>query len=263
MMNQPTVEFHDVSLRYRIMAEKGITSLKEMAIRWMVSRIRYQELVALSEVTFSVSSGHALGIIGHNGAGKSTLLRVAAGILRPTAGTAIVRGRQAPVIELGLGFEAELSGRENIFFNGALLGRSPLEMAERLDEIVAFADLAEFIDQPIRTYSTGMVARLAFAVATTVNAQILLLDEVLSVGDASFRMKCQRRLQEFRETDVTILLVSHDLDAVSEMCDLALWLERGQMRSFGPAADVVAEYKASVGGGQAVGGAIETAVAPG
>ena len=261
MMNQPAVEFHDVSLRYRILAERGITSLKEMAIRWVSSRIRYQELVALADVSITVESGRALGVIGHNGAGKSTLLRVAAGILRPTVGTAIVRGRQAPVIELGLGFEAELSGRENIFFNGALLGRSPEEMAGRLDEIVAFADLANFIDQPIRTYSTGMVARLAFAVATTVDAQILLLDEVLSVGDASFRMKCQERLQEFRDTDVTILLVSHDLEAITKMCDLVLWLDRGRVRSFGPADEVVEEYKASVGGGQAVGGAIETAVA--
>jgi len=263
MNQQPAVEFHDVSLRYRIMAERGVKSLKEMAIRWVVSRIRYQELAALSNVTFSIPSGHALGVIGHNGAGKSTLLRVAAGILRPTVGTAIVRGRQAPVIELGLGFEAELSGRENIFFNGALLGRSPAEMAERLDEIVAFADLAEFINQPLRTYSTGMVARLAFAVATTVDAQILLLDEVLSVGDASFVMKCQQRLQEFRDTDVTILLVSHDLAAVSEMCDLVLWLDRGRMRGFGPATEVIAEYLASVAEGQAVGGAIENALAPG
>ena len=258
MMNQPTVEFHDVSLRYRIMAEKGITSLKEMAIRWMVSRIRYQELVALSEVTFSVSSGHALGIIGHNGAGKSTLLRVAAGILRPTAGTAIVRGRQAPVIELGLGFEAELSGRENIFFNGALLGRSPLEMAERLDEIVAFADLAEFIDQPIRTYSTGMVARLAFAIATTVEAHILLLDEVLAVGDASFRMKCRERLEAFRDAGVTILLVSHDLEADAHRSDDVLRRDKGRVRAFRPAADGVADSPAAVAEGPTGGGAIET-----
>lgn len=257
-MSHLAVDFQNVSLRYRIMTERGITSLKEMAIRWMASRIRYQELAALSDVSFSIESGRSLGIIGHNGAGKSTLLRVAAGILRPTVGKAIVRGRQAPVIELGLGFEAELSGRENIFFNGALLGRSPEEMSDRLYEIVAFADLAEFIDQPIRTYSTGMVARLAFAVATTVDAQILLLDEVLSVGDASFRMKCQKRLQEFRETDITILLVSHDLDAVGKMCDVALWLDRGRIRGFGPAAEIVEEYKASVGEGQSVGGAIET-----
>ena len=263
MNQQPAVEFHDVSLRYRIMADRGITSLKEMAIRWMVSRIRYKELVALSSVTFSVSSGHALGVIGHNGAGKSTLLRVAAGILRPTKGTSIVRGRQAPVIELGLGFEAELSGRENIFFNGALLGRTPAEMADRLDEIVAFADLAQFIDQPLRTYSTGMVARLAFSVAITVDAQILLLDEILSVGDAGFQVKCKERLLSLRDTDITILLVSHDLVAVSEMCDLVLWLDRGRMRGFGPATEVVAEYLASVAEGQAEGGAIENALAPG
>lgn len=261
-MIQTAVEFQNVSLRYRIMAERGITSLKEMAIRWMSTRIRYRELVALSDVSFSISSGCSLGIIGHNGAGKSTLLRVAAGILRPTKGTAIVRGVQAPVLELGLGFEAELTGRENIFFNGALLGRSPEEMQARIDEIIAFAELADFIDQPIRTYSTGMVARLAFAVATAVDAQVLLLDEVLSVGDASFTVKCQQRLKEFRETDVTILLVSHVLDTVAATCDLALWLDRGRIRRLGPAAEVVAEYQASVVEGQRVGGAIETAEVP-
>lgn len=259
-MDQPSVEFRGVSLRYRILAERGINSFKEWAIRWMTRRMRYQELVALSDVSFSVQPGHAVGIIGHNGAGKSTLLRVAAGILRPTVGTAIMRGRQAPVIELGLGFEAELSGRENIFFNGALLGRSQAEMEERLDEIVAFADLHEFIDQPIRTYSTGMVARLAFAVATTVDAQLLLLDEVLAVGDANFRLKCQQRLQTFREQGITILLVSHDLDAVGDMCDEALWLDKGSVRGFGPAREIVAMYRESVAEGSTVGGAIEAAV---
>jgi ABC-2 type transport system ATP-binding protein len=257
-MSDPAVEFHDVSLRYRIMAERGITSFKEWVIRRLTSRIHYHELVALSHLTFSLEPGHALGIIGHNGAGKSTLLRVAAGILTPTRGTAIVRGRQAPVIELGLGFEAELSGRENIFFNGALLGRSPIEMDRRLDEIVEFAELAEFIDQPIRTYSTGMVARLAFSIATTVDAQILLLDEVLSVGDVNFRIKCVQRLEEFREDGVTILLVSHDLDAVAVMCDHVLWLDRGVARRFGRAAEVVDEYRSSVGEDHLVGGAIET-----
>ncbi|MCU0305414.1 MAG: ABC transporter ATP-binding protein [Thermoanaerobaculales bacterium] len=262
-MVEPSVEFHGVSLRYRILAEQGITSFKEWAIRWLTRRMHYQELVALSEVSFTVDAGHAVGIIGHNGAGKSTLLRVAAGILRPTRGTAIVRGRQAPVIELGLGFEAELSGRENIFFNGALLGRSQAEMEARLDEIVEFADLGEFIDQPIRTYSTGMVARLAFAVAVTVDAQILLLDEVLAVGDASFRIKCQERLQAFRDAGITILLVSHDLDGVVQMCDEVLWLDRGAVRAYGPAAEVVASYRASVAEGPAVGGAIEAAAPPG
>jgi homopolymeric O-antigen transport system ATP-binding protein len=257
-MSELSVDFQHVSLRYRILAERGINSFKEWAIRWITRRMRYQELVALSDVTFSVPAGHAVGIIGHNGAGKSTLLRVAAGILRPTEGTAIVRGRQAPVIELGLGFEAELSGRENILFNGALLGRSPAEMEDRLEEIVAFADLHDFIDQPIRTYSTGMVARLAFAVATTVDAQILLLDEVLAVGDGNFRIKCQRRLKEFRDAGVTILLVSHDLTAIEAMCDEVVWLDKGVVRAHGPAAEIVARYTHSVAEGPAVGGAIES-----
>ena len=159
---EPSIEFQDVSLRFRILSERGIVTFKEWAIRWLTSKISYRDLVALSHVSFALEPARALGIIGHNGAGKSTLLRVAAGILAPTQGAAIMRGRMAPVIELGLGFEAELSGRENVFFNGALLGRSREEMEERLGEIVDFAELDEFIDQPIRTYSTGMVARLAF-----------------------------------------------------------------------------------------------------
>ena len=256
-MQEPAIEFKDISLSYRIMAEKGIHTFKEWTIKWMARRVRYRELRALSNVSFTVPVGQAVGIIGHNGAGKSTLLRVTAGILRPTAGTAIVRGHQAPVIDLGFGFEAELSGRENIFFNGALLGRSPDEMAERLDEIVEFADLHAFIDQPIRTYSTGMVARLAFAVATTVDAHVLLLDEVLAVGDANFQLKCQKRLQSFRDKGVTILLVAHDLGVVEETCDTALWLDKGVMRAFGPAADVVAGYRDSLAEASAVGGAIE------
>ena len=258
-MDQPAVEFSHVSLRYRIAAERGIRSFKEWMIRWLTRRMRYQELVALSDVSFSLAPGRALGIIGHNGAGKSTLLRVAAGILQPTRGVAVMRGRQAPVIELGLGFEAELSGRENIFFNGALLGRSQVEMEGRLDEIVDFADLDAFIDQPIRTYSTGMVARLAFAVATTVDAQILLLDEVLAVGDENFRIKCRDRLQSFRDAGITILLVSHDLEAIEKMCDEVLWLDKGLVRAYGAADDVVSAYRGSVSERPAVGGAIEAA----
>ena len=262
-MNEPSIEFRHVSLRYRISAEQGINSFKEWAIRWITRRMRYQELVALSDVSFSVGTGRSLGIIGHNGAGKSTLLRVAAGILRPTGGTAVMRGRQAPIIDIGFGFEAELSGIENIYFNGALLGRSQAEMEERLDEIVSFADLHEFIDQPVRTYSTGMVSRLGFAVATTVDAQILLLDEVMAVGDANFRIKCQQRLEAFRDNGVTILLVSHDLNAVEEICDEVLWLDRGVVRAFGPAPEITARYKASIAEGPTVGGAIESTTSQG
>jgi ABC-type polysaccharide/polyol phosphate transport system ATPase subunit len=223
----------------------------------MTSKMSYRDLTALSGVSFSVAAGRMLAIVGHNGAGKSTLLRVAAGILKPSAGTATMRGRLAPVIELGLGFEAELSGRENILFNGALLGRSRAEMEARSDEIIDFAELDTFIDQPIRTYSTGMVARLAFATATTVDAQILLLDEVLSVGDESFRRKCDERLERFRSNGVTILLVTHDLDVVERTADEALWLEHGRVRGFGPASEVVATYRESVSDEATVGGTIE------
>ncbi len=258
-MTEPRVEFHDVSLQFRISSERGIATLKEWVIRQLVSKISYRDLLALSGVSFSVDPGRMLAIIGHNGAGKSTLLRVAAGILQPSKGTAIVRGLLAPVIELGLGFEAELSGRENIFFNGALLGRSHEEMEARCEEIVEFAELGDFIDHPIRTYSTGMVARLAFATATTVDANVLLLDEVLTVGDESFRHKCDERLAQFRKDGVTILLVTHNLDGVEHTCDDALWLEHGVVRGFGPAGEVVEQYRASVHQEIMVGGTIRDA----
>jgi ABC-type polysaccharide/polyol phosphate transport system ATPase subunit len=261
-MSTPAIEFRDVSLRYRLLAERGIVTLKEWVIRRLTTGMTYQELSALAGVSFEVESGRALGIIGHNGAGKSTLLRIAGGILAPSDGEAVVRGRIAPIIELGLGFEGELSGRENIFFNGALLGRSRNEMQERLDEIVDFSELGEFIEQPIRTYSTGMVARLAFAIATTVDAHILLLDEVLSVGDEHFRRKCQERIDSFRRAGVTILVVSHDLPAVEKLCDDVLWLEHGVARQSGPAAEVVPAYRTSMDEGHAdpgVGGTVRPA----
>jgi ABC-type polysaccharide/polyol phosphate transport system ATPase subunit len=244
------IDFRDVSVCYR-MPDRRVTSLKEWAIRRLSSRVGWHELRALSGVSFSVPEGRALGVVGPNGAGKSTLLRIAGGVLAPTAGEAVIRGRVAPIIELGTGFELELSGRENVYFNGALLGRSPHEMHERFDDIVDFSGLHEFIDAPIRTYSTGMVARLAFAIATTVDAHILLLDEVLAVGDESFRGKCEERIASFRDRGVTILLVSHDLDAVASICDDALWLERGAARALGPAAEVIARYRTAVGEEQA------------
>lgn len=261
-MATPAIEFREVSLRYRLLAERGIVTLKEWVIRRLTTRMSYQELAALSRVSFSILPGRTLGIIGHNGAGKSTLLRIAGGILAPTEGEAIIRGRIAPIIELGLGFEGELSGRENIFFNGALLGRSRLEMQQRFDEIVDFSELGEFIEQPIRTYSTGMVARLAFAIATTVDANVLLLDEVMSVGDEHFRRKCQARIDSFRRAGVTIVVVSHDLGAVETLCDDAIWLEHGYLREGGLAPEVVAAYRASMDPGHAepgVGGTVRPA----
>jgi ABC-2 type transport system ATP-binding protein/lipopolysaccharide transport system ATP-binding protein len=243
MTLSPAIEFCNVTMRYRL-PDKRIPTLKEWAIHRLTAKLRYNDFLALHDVTFSAEGGETLGIIGANGAGKSTLLRVAAGILTPSAGEAVVRGRVAPIIELGTGFEPELSGRENIFFNGALFGRSRAEMRRRFDEIVEFSALANFIDMPLRTYSTGMVGRLAFAVATTVDADIYLLDEVLSVGDEAFGARCAERIERFRRDGGTILLVSHNLPTVERLCRQAMWLHEGRVMAMGPASEVIGEYQA-------------------
>lgn len=245
-MNEVSIEFRNVSLDYRLANEGGITSFKEWAIRMMTRKLTYRVMRALDDLSFEVSSGVNVGVIGHNGAGKSTLLRIAAGILQPSSGVAIMRGEVAPIIELGTGFEAELSGRENIFFNGALLGRSWGQMNDRVNDIIDFSELGDFIDFPIRTYSTGMVARLAFSIATAINPEILLLDEVLSVGDQRFQAKCNRRMIDFREQGVSTVLVSHNLDAIEKSCSHCLWMDHGKLRANGPVAEVVAEYRAWV-----------------
>jgi ABC-2 type transport system ATP-binding protein len=240
----PVIEFRDVSHRFKVPAEGRIASIKEWAIRKLMGRGgAYHEFVALDGVSFEVDEGRALGVIGQNGAGKSTLLRIAGGILQPVCGVAKVVGRVAPVIELGIGFEQELTGRENIIFNGALLGRSMREMNDMMDEVVAFAELGEFIDRPIRTYSTGMVARLAFSVATTIDAQILLLDEVLSVGDERFQRKCAERIEKHRKRGVSVLFVSHDLEAVAELCDEVIWLEHGRVKAMGSVTAMIEDYR--------------------
>jgi len=244
-MGLPAIEFHDVSLSYRAPDDRGVHSLKE----WVICRIRsrpvWKELRALDDVSFTVEKGTAVGIIGPNGAGKSTLLRIAGGILTPSRGEAIIRGSLAPIIELGTGFELELSGRENILFNGALLGHSRATMLGLMDGIVDFSGLGDFIDAPLRTYSSGMVMRLAFSIATTVNAHILLLDEILAVGDGAFIKKCLDRIDSYRDRGITILLASHNLYAVETLCDLALWLDRGRVKAWGPAGEVVQRYVAT------------------
>jgi ABC-2 type transport system ATP-binding protein len=214
------------------------SSLKEWALR----RNRGEPFHALSDVSLTVEPGEAFGIVGGNGAGKSTLLRVIAGIIPPTLGEVVTRGVLAPIIELGTGFDGELSGRENIFFNGSLLGRSRAFMRRCEEEIIDFSGIIEFIDAPLRTYSTGMIARLAFAVATTVEADVVLLDEVLAVGDAEFRVKCEERIRRFHDTGATILLVSHDLDSVKETCERAAWVDHGRIVLMGDAREVAEAY---------------------
>jgi ABC-2 type transport system ATP-binding protein/lipopolysaccharide transport system ATP-binding protein len=239
---EPVIELTGVSVRYRLPKEK-ITSLKEFAIRTAQRRISYHDFWALEDVTMSVYPGEVVGIIGANGAGKSTLLKTVARVLRPTKGRVIVRGRVAPLLELGAGFDYELTGRENIFLNGALLGFSRSQMAQRFDAIVAFAELEDFIDAPLRTYSTGMVARLGFAIATDIEPEVLIVDEVLAVGDERFQQKCRNRMKGFREAGITTLLVSHNAYAIKTQCDRAVWLEHGHLRAIGPAVGVLRQYK--------------------
>ena len=215
-------------------------SLKEWALRRNRGAKPFD---ALRDVSLVVEPGEAFGIIGGNGAGKSTLLRVIAGIIPPTRGEVIARGVLAPIIELGTGFDGELSGRENIFFNGSLLGRSRAFMRHCEDEIIDFSGITEFIDAPLRTYSTGMIARLAFAIATTVEAEIVLLDEVLAVGDAAFRGKCEERIRRFHQTGATILLVSHDLESVRETCERAAWIDHGRIVALGDATEIADAYE--------------------
>ena len=199
-------------------------------------------LWALHEVTFSVARGEAFGIIGANGSGKSTLLQMIAGILRPTAGEVEVNGRLSALLELGSGFSPEFSGRENVYLNGALFGMSREEIDARFESIERFAEIGDFIGQPVRTYSTGMVLRLAFAVAAHVDPEILIVDEALAVGDIAFRQRCMRRIHELRALGATILFVSHETADVKALCERCLWLEKGVMRAIGEADDVVAKY---------------------
>ena len=241
MPDRLAIDVRNVSVRYTIPHER-IPTFKEFAIRWLRGRIVWKEFHALNDVTLAVRAGESLGIIGRNGAGKTTLLKVIARVLRPRAGTVNTAGRVVPLLELGAGFDPELSGRENIFLNGAMLGHSRRYMERRFAEIVAFAGLEEFIDAPLRTYSTGMVARLGFSIATDVEPDVLLIDEVLSVGDVEFQAKCVERMNRFRELGVTFVLVSHALPTVQELCTRVVWIEGGRVQADGPPAEVIAAF---------------------
>ena len=234
------IEFHDVTVRF---PRQRVWTLKEWAIRGMKGNLSMAKFEALRGVSLTVKAGEAVGIIGGNGSGKSTTLRVAAGIVPPAEGQVVVRGSVAPVIELGTGFDLDLTGRENIYFNGALLGRTGKDMARAGDEIIDFAALGEFIDAPLRTYSTGMVARLAFSIATLVDADVILLDEIISTGDEWFRERCNERIQSFYRKGSTVVLVSHDLKHVERLCHRVVWLQKGVVRASGEAGEVIAAYR--------------------
>ena len=240
--DQYAVILEGVSVSYRVPKEK-LSGIKEFAIRWLQRRLQYDQFWALQSIDCMVEKGEVFGVIGRNGAGKSTMLKIIARILHPTRGRMISQGRIAPFLELGTGFHPELTGKENIFLNGALLGFSRKEMNTHLDDMISFAGIGDFIDAPIRTYSTGMIARLGFSVATTIRPDILLIDEVLSVGDSSFQEKCIERMNGFRDRGTTIILVSHDLNMVESFCEHAIWLDHGEIMMAGAAQDVVNDYR--------------------
>lgn len=215
------------------MASERIDNLKEYFVKFVKRELMFKEFLALREISFEVKKGESWGIIGTNGSGKSTLLKLICGILKPYKGTVIMNGTVAPLIELGAGFDGDLTARENIFLNGAVLGYDKKFMMGHFDEIVDFAELRGFLDMPIKNYSSGMSARLGFAIATVVRPDILICDEVLAVGDYAFQQKCEKRMSAMREQGTTLLYVSHSIESVKEVCDYALWIDKGSERMQG------------------------------
>lgn len=241
---KPVIVLNNISVQYRT-PEEVIGTFKEYAIQLLKRNVRFREFRALDNVDLQIYEGEILGIIGRNGAGKSTLLKVISRVLIPTAGRVRIRGHVSPLLELGAGFHPELTGRENVYLNGTLLGHTRREIDERLPEIIEFAELGAFIDSPLRTYSSGMAARLGFSVATAWQPEILILDEILSVGDEGFRQKCQFRMQNYRDLGTTTLLVTHDSTTVETLCSRAVWLDHGQIKAIGPSREVVNMYRQS------------------
>ena len=231
-----------LAVSYRVPRER-IGSFKEYAIRKIQRRVQVETFWALRDVSLQVRRGEIFGLVGHNGAGKSTLLKTVARVLRPTRGRVVVRGTVAPLLEFGAGFHPELTGRENVLLNGTILGFTQRQMAQKFERIVEFAELWDFIDAPLRTYSSGMVARLGFAVATDVQPDVLLVDEVLSVGDEAFQRKCHDRMAGFRQNGAAILLVSHSMDLIASMCQRVGWMDHGEMRAVGEPKTVISAYR--------------------
>lgn len=242
-MKKTMIQVSDVTMKFHMNTDK-IMSLKEFVTLGLRGKLKFEDFTALEHITFSVKQGETLGLIGRNGAGKSTILKIISGILKPTSGDVACCGNIVPMLELGSGFDFDLTGRENIFLNGAILGYSEKFLQEKFNEIVAFSELGEFIEIPIRNYSSGMLARLAFSVATVVNPEILIVDEILSVGDASFQEKSRKRMMELMGGGTTVLFVSHSLDQIRQMCNRVIWLEQGRIKMLGKAREVCDAYSA-------------------
>ena len=246
---ESVISLGEISVRYQVPKER-ISSLKEYAIRWLRHRgVEHVDVWALRDVDLEVQKGETLGVIGQNGAGKSTLLKVIARVMKPTNGSVRVIGKVAPLLEMGAGFNGELTGRENIYLNGAVLRLSRKELDQKFEGIVDFAELWDVVDTPLRTYSTGMKARLGFSIATDVNPDILLIDEVLAVGDEGFRRKCVERIHRLLNSQTTTVIVSHSMGLIRTMCTRAVWLEGGLVQALGDVDAVVSSYLDSLNGG--------------
>ena len=244
---ETVIRLDKVSVCYRL-PEERVGTFKEYMIRLLQKRIRYNSFLALNGVDMHVQKGEIFGIVGRNGAGKSTLLKVISRVLVPTEGRVWIKGRVSPLLELGAGFHPELTGRENVFLNGTLLGHPRREIEDHMEEIIEFAELGAFMEAALRTYSSGMVARLGFAVATTWKPEILILDEVLSVGDEAFQLKCQKRMEAFRKDQVTTLIVTHSMQTVEALCTRAAWIDHGIVKAVGGPDEVIKEYRHLSGG---------------
>ena len=236
------VEVDDVTMIFN-MASESLTNLKEYFIKLAKHELFFEEFRALKHISFDIHRGEVVGLVGTNGSGKSTMLKIIAGVLEPSEGSVKVHGNIAPLIELGAGFDMQYTGAENIFLYGAVLGHSRKFMEEKFDEIVEFSELGKFIDVPLKNYSSGMKARLGFSIATVVRPDILILDEVLSVGDAKFRKKSEKKLVDMMDTGVTVLFVSHNLDQVKRICNKAMILEHGEMKAFGDIDEIAPVYE--------------------
>lgn len=241
-MSEKMVEVQNVSMKFNLSSEK-IDSMKEYIVKRLQGKISYSEFWALKDVSFSMEKGETIALIGLNGCGKSTLLKTIAGVLKPTKGSVTVYGNIAPMIELGAGFDYDLTAEENVYLNGAILGYTRAEMEMHYEDIVEFSELRDFMHVPIKNFSSGMLARLAFAIATISTPDLLIVDEVLSVGDFRFQEKCERRIQKMMESGTSLLFVSHSIEQVQKLCKRAIWIEKGHIIKDGPSEIVCPEYK--------------------